>query len=163
MDLLFSQTLTITPDDNKTNITVPVVLRRSYAALLIRTNYDPKVVADCEFARQAVEAAISRFIPAEARPVWGRWEDYMPVVNFITLSLDYNDKYIGCAHRHSPAQDHIISAVYSSPGFIRHEAAAGTWRCVLNCHAVVDAAVKYSLNIYGAEEGEKLHDHIQAF
>ena len=163
MDILFDRILTITPADNKTNITIPVEVPRGYAALFIRTSYDPKIVADREFARQAVEEAISRFIPAEARPVWGKWQDYMPVVNFITLSLDCEDEYVGCAHRHSPAPDHIISAAYSSPGFIRHEAAAGTWRCVLNCHAVVDAEVKYSLKVFGAEEGEELHDQIQAF
>lgn len=163
MDKLFDRTITITPADSKTNIRIPVEVPRDYAALLICTRYEPKVVADQDSAREAVEAAIEKFIPEPARPVWGNWRDYMPVVNFITLSLDCGEEYIGCAHRHSPEQDHIISAGYASPGFIRHAASAGLWRCVLNCHAVVDETVRYSLKVYGADEGEDIHDRIQAF
>lgn len=160
---LFEKTFVLTPAESKTNVDVPLVVPRDFAALLFCTEYEPKIVADQLQAREAVEAAIERFIPEAARPVWGRWQDYMPVVNFITLSLDFGETYIGCAHRHSPVQDHIISASYASPGFVRHAACAGMWRCVLNCHAVVDETVRYSLRVYGADEGEEIHDRIQAF
>lgn len=160
---IFENTFTLTPAESKTNVVVPLDVPRDFTALLFCTEYEPKIVADQVSARKAVEAAIECFIPEEARPVWGRWQDYMPVVNFITLSLDCGETYIGCAHRHSPVQDHIISASYASPGFVRHAACAGSWRCVLNCHAVVDEAVRYTLRVYGADENEEIHDRIQAF
>ena len=81
----------------------------------------------------------------------------------MTFSLDHEDEYIGCAHRHSPVMDHIISKEYSSPGFFRHAVVPGRWNCVLNCHAVVDEEVTYSLQVFGAGENEELHDYVQAF
>ena len=163
MELLLDQTLVLHPEDSKTNVDLPFFLSRPFAALFIRTSYEPKIVADESLSRKLIEAGIERYIPENARERWGKWRDYMPVLNFITLSLDHEDEYIGCAHRQSPVQDHIISASYSSPGFLRHEIDPGEWNCVLNCHAVVDENVTYRLRVYGAEESEELHDHIQAF
>ena len=110
-----------------------------------------------------IEAGIAKYVPENARAEYGNWKDYLPLVNFVTFSLDYEDEYIGCAHRHSPVMDHIISPDYSSAGFIRHKILPGVWNCVLNCHAVVDDVVTYSLKVYGADENEELHDYVQAF
>ena len=163
MKLLLDQTLILHPEDNKTNIDLPFSLTRSYSALFIHTAYEPKIIRDEAFSRQLIEAGIERYIPDNAKERWGNWRDYLPVMNFITLSLDHEKEYIGCAHRHSPVQDHIISASYSSPGFLRYDVTPGRWNCVLNCHAIVDKNVTYTLQVYGAEENEVLHDHIQAF
>ena len=163
MRLLFDQTINITAADNKTNIDLPLEITEDNFALFIQTAYTPKVIEDRDLARREIEAGIVRYIPENDRAEFGRWEDYLPLVNFITLSVDCGDEYIGCAHRHSPVQDHIISPAYSSPGFIRHAVRAGRWNFVLNCHAVVNGTVQYRLRIWGADENEELHDHIQAF
>lgn len=164
MLLLLEKTVVLHPADSKTNIVIPVIVPRQFAALFIRTKYEPKIVADPELAQRSIEQGLARYVPEGALYKIGSWRDYLPVLNFVTLSLDDSEGvYVGCAHRHSPVQDHIISAAYSSPGFFRHPAGAGKWECVLNCHAVVDDPVTYSLRVFGAEEGEELHDHIQAF
>ena len=163
MECLLDKTICMTPADSKTNIDILLNIPKEYAALFIRTRYDPKIVADEELARQQIEAGAKRYVPEQDLKKFGSWRNYLPVLNFVTLSLDHEDEYIGCAHRHSPAQDHIISPAYSSPGFIRHAVSPGTWHFVLNCHAVVDALVTYSLQVFGAEENEELHDHIQTF
>lgn len=160
---IISRQILLTPEHNKTNIRVPFRLAQAWNALFIHTCYDPKIVSDEAFARQQIEAGIRRYIPEQFRGRFGQWKDYMPVVNFITLSLDYEDEYIGCAHRHSPDQSHIISSSYSSPGFYRHAVLPGNWECVLNCHAVVDSSVIYTIQVFCADKDEELHDHIQAF
>ena len=163
MQLLLDQTIKIVPADTKTNIDIPLKVSEPFHALFIRTAYEPKIVNDLEFARKEIEAGIAKYVPENARAEYGNWKDYLPLVNFVTFSLDYEDEYIGCAHRHSPVMDHIISPDYSSAGFIRHKVLPGVWNCVLNCHAVVDDVVTYSLKVYGADENEELHDYVQAF
>lgn len=163
MQLLLDQTIKIVPADTKTNIDIPLKVSEPFHALFIRTAYEPKIVNDLEFARKEIEAGIAKYVPENARAEYGNWKDYLPLVNFVTFSLDYEDEYIGCAHRHSPVMDHIISPDYSSAGFIRHKILPGVWNCVLNCHAVVDNVVTYSLKVYGADENEELHDYVQAF
>ncbi len=162
MHLLLDRTIKIRPADSKTNIDIPLQISEPFHALFIRTAYEPKIVADLDFARKEIEAGIAKYVPENARAEYGNWKDYLPLVNFVTISLDYEDEYIGCAHRHSPVMDHIISPDYSSAGFIRHAILPGVWNCVLNCHAVVDDTVTYSLKVYGAEENEELHDYVQA-
>ena len=163
MQLLLDRSIKIIPADSKTNIDIPLKITEPYHALFIRTAYTPKIIEDLDYARREIEAGIAKYVPESARAEYRNWKDYLPLVNLIIFSLDYEDEYIGCAHRHSPAMDHIISADYSSAGFIRHAIVPGTWNCVLNCHCVaVDPAV-YSLKVYGADENEELHDYVQAF
>ena len=163
MITLLDRRVVLHPEHNKTNIDIPFLIPEAYHALFIRTAYSPKIVADEEFARKQIEAGVARYIPESAREKFGQWRDYLPVVNFITLSVDCEEEYIGCAHRHSPVMDHIISAEYSSAGFIRHAVTPGTWKCVLNCHAVVDESVTCSVQVFGADRNEELHDYVQAF
>ena len=163
MRLLLDRTIRIVPADSKTNIEIPLEITEPFYALFIQTSYSPKVVSDPELARREIEAGIAKYVPEYARAEYGCWKDYMPLVNFVTFSLDYESEYIGCAHRHSPVMDHIISPRYSSAGFIRHAVLPGKWNCVLNCHAVVDSEVTYMLKVWGADENEELHDHVQAF
>lgn len=163
MKLLFDQTIQIHPSDNKTNIDIPLEITEEHYALFIQTAYTPKIIEDTDLAQREIEAGIARYIPESALAEFGRWEDYTPLVNFITLSIDCGEEYIGCAHRHSPVQDHIISPAYASPGFIRHTIGPGMWNFVLNCHAAVSETILYHLRISGADENEELHDHIQAF
>ena len=86
---------------------------------------------------------------------YGPLENFIPsVVSLITLSLDSEGEYLGCAHRHAPEQRNIVSAEFSSPGFFRFSPAAGNWRAVINVHAVVSPEVRYRLQIL-AYEGEK--------
>ena len=163
MKSIVDRQIFLTPEHNKTNVQIPFRVEQDFDALFIRTRYVPKIVADEALARQQIEAGIRRYVPKQDRERYGRWQDYLPVWNFITLSLDFEEEYIGCAHRHSPDQAHIISAAYSSPGFYRHAVLPGLWKCELNCHAVVDETVTYTLQVFGAEKDEELHDHIQAF
>ena len=163
MRLLLDRTIKMKPSDSKTNIDIPLKISEPYHALFIRTAYEPKITEDLEFARREIEAGIAKYVPEYARAEYGNWKDYLPLVNLITFSLDYEDEYIGCAHRHSPVMDHIISPEYSSAGFIRHAVTPGMWNCVLNCHAVVTETVSYSLKVYGTDANEEVHDYVQAF
>ena len=163
MQILLDRTIKISPADNKTNIEIRLEIHEPFHALFVRTQYEPKIAADEEFARKEIEAGIARYVPENARAEYGNWRDYLPLVNFITLSMDHEDEYIGCAHRHSPKMDHIISPEYSSAGFIRHAVTPGCWKLVLNCHAVVNDAVTYTLQVCGVGKNEELHDYVQAF
>ena len=119
-----------------------------YKFLEIICSYEPKKCDDEEKAKELLFNGFDIYIPAAYREQYNRWEDYLPsVVNLVTLSIDHHGKYLGCAHRQASEQRHIISADFSSPGFIRHAAAAGNWRAMLNVHAVVSPEVLYRIKI----------------
>lgn len=49
----------------------------------------------------------------------GNIENYLPIKNLVTVSLDSSREYLGAAHRQSNKQEHIISSAFSSAGFLR--------------------------------------------
>jgi hypothetical protein len=150
MEILLDELFQLHPQDSKTNVCVAVPVPRDFESLEFICSYEPKPLDNEDEARQLLEAGLDRYVPPEYREQYrGTWRKYFPVVSLITLSVDYNGAYIGCAHRHAPEQRHIISAKFASPGFFKHPAAAGNWRAVINVHAVVSSEVRYRLQVYG--------------
>ncbi len=160
MDSILGKTLIFTPKNNKTNFSIPFTLEHSYDRLNISCRYSPKIVDDLELAKHEIEIGLQKYVPVDQLDSYGNWEDYLPLLNFVTLSLDYEDQYLGCAHRHDPEQEHTISENIASPGFFKHKPVPGNWKAVLNIHAIVSPEVKYHLQITGVEAGEKDHDSV---
>lgn len=160
MICLFEKNVILTPSLSKTNVEIPFRITEDHPALMFSAAYSPKSVEDMDLAKREIEAALKKFIPDERRDRYGTWEDYAPLVNLVTLSLDRDGHYIGCAHRHAPVQKHIISAGYSSPGFYRCPHTSGDWRAVINVHAVVSPEVRYELKIYALTEEEAARERL---
>lgn len=47
----------------------------------------------------------------------GNIENYLPIKNLVTVSLDSSREYLGAAHRQSNKQEHIISPDFRLPDF----------------------------------------------
>ncbi|QQO09138.1 hypothetical protein [Breznakiella homolactica] len=160
MKVLLDNLYPLHRDDSKTNVSVEIPLDRDYGCLEFLCSYTPKVLENEAEAKDLIEAGLERFIPPEYRERYGGWRDYLPVVNLITLSLDHDEIYVGCAHRHNPEQRHIVSADFSSPGFFRHSASAGVWRAVINVHAVVSDETVYHLTVNAYDKDEVPDDNL---
>jgi len=163
MDIILDKIFLLHSEDSKTNVCVPFLLTRDYHSLEIFCSYEPKHCEDKERAKQLIQNGLLEYVPGEYRGQIESWENFLPsVVNLITFSLDSSGQYLGCAHRHAKTQRHVISADFSSPGFIRYSPLAGEWRAVINVHAVVSSEVRYCLKISAHEketqEGEYLQD-----
>jgi hypothetical protein len=133
-------------NDSKTNVCIDIPVEKDYKYFEILCSYTPKNLDNEEEAKKSIEEGLEKYVPAEYRQKYGLWRDYLPVVNLVTLSLDYNGKYLGCAHRHNPCQQHIISKNFSSPGFFKQDTTAGNWRAVLNVHCVASDECDYHLS-----------------
>ncbi len=156
MKEIFNTVVTLRPEDSKTNISVDFQLDRNFAGLKISCSYQPKNIEDVELAEALINEALEKYVPSQHREKWGGWERYLPLTNLVTLSLDYEGSYLGCAHRHSNEQVHYISELFSSPGFIKSKAAKGRWQAVINVHSVSSPTVPYSISIFGLEKDDEL-------
>ena len=160
MDVLLDNIYTLHPADSKTNVCIDVPVTRDYAWLEMKCSYAPKVLEDEERARKLIEEGIERYVPAEFKDQCGDWREYLPVVSLITISLDYKNRYIGCAHRHHKEQRHVISENFSSPGFFKQAVLAGNWRAVINVHYVANDNVDYHLIINAYGKDDKPYDSV---
>ncbi|NLX83267.1 MAG: hypothetical protein GXZ04_05575 [Clostridiales bacterium] len=153
--ILLDQTILFHPEDDKTNHVIPFTLSRDCVKLEFACSYTPKVIQDEALKRWAVLSNIGRYVPRYQLPLYQDMYDQVEdLVNLLTLSLDYEDQYLGCAHRHAPIQTHFLSAKQSSPGFLRHHPAAGDYRAVINIHSITSPEVAFHLVITALFEEE---------
>ncbi|MDR0731629.1 MAG: hypothetical protein LBF63_08170 [Treponema sp.] len=162
MEVLLDRLILLHADDEKTNVLASFPVEKDFDSLELVYAYEPKGYDDAGAARRMIEACVRRCVPEEYRRNLEPLDRFLPSVkSLVTLSLDYNGRYLGCAHRHAPQQRHIISANFSSPGFLRQPARAGNWRVVLNVHAVVSRELRCHLQVLGREGNER--DTLQMF
>ncbi|MDR3173661.1 MAG: hypothetical protein LBU19_05380 [Treponema sp.] len=155
MEVLLDRRILLHTADEKTNVPVPFSVTRDFGALEFVYDYEPKGVDDEEAAKGMLRECVRRYVPEEYRKRLEPLDQFLPsVVSLVTLSIDYNGRYLGCAHRHAPKQRHIISANYASPGFFKQPARAGNWRAVLNVHAVVSGELRCHLRVLAREGNE---------
>ncbi len=159
MQEILNTVINLKPENSRTNISVDFQLNQDYEAIKIECSYEPKNIEDLALAKKLITETLDRQIPSEYRSEWNDWEKFLPLTNLVTLSLDYEEIYIGCAHRHANKQTHIISEMFSSHGFFRHKAKKGKWSAVINVHSVSSLLVPYKLRIFGLDKDDDLSEH----
>ena len=153
METLLERTLHLTPDDQRKNVLLPFEVPHDFDRLEITCMYTPKYITEPNAVKAAVADCFQRYLLPEQRPAEIDPAKYR-LSNLLTLSLDCGSRYLGAAHRQAPEQTHIISSSFASPGFWRTPVCAGTWRAVINVHALAAGAVDYTLRIVGKEADE---------
>ena len=154
MELLLQKRFAFTEADVRKNVLVPFRVERDYERLAIRLRYGPKSIRDPEIILPKIEACVNTYFPGDFRLTEEDMKEFDQLLNFVTLSLDKDGEYVGCAHRHPPEQTILISAQGSTWGFAPTPAEKGDWRIVLHVQAVVVGTIDYQLEVYGLERGE---------
>ena len=154
--IILDKTFFFHPEDDKTNHYIAFFLPQDYHTLQFECEYGPKFIEDKEMSEQAMRASIGRYVPRYQLPLYAQTLKMgESLVNLLTFSLDHEELYLGCAHRHAAHQVHTLSAAGSSPGFVRHGATAGHWRAAINIHSITSPEVAYHLTITALQEGEE--------
>lgn len=142
--------VTALKNQSKTNISVPFNVPKGINRLVIEYSYFPKELEDKEEAYRQIKENLIR----DCGDDWTEYtdfEEFMPLKNLITLSLDSPVGYVGAAHRQAQKQSHEISASFSSVGFDKTEIYEGQWILTLNLHAVVTDVCSCEFEVRGYE------------
>ena len=142
-------TLNFNPNssDNKTNIVLPFEIKDDFKSLKINFEYSPKTLEDKAKEIKIAEDCLEKYGEVQE----GNIENYLPIKNLVTVSLDSSREYLGAAHRQSNKQEHIISPTFSSAGFFKTDIAKGEWKITLNVHSV-SCDVDYKITVEGEEK-----------
>lgn len=154
MELLLQKQFAFTEADVRKNVLLPFRVERDYARLAIHLHYGPKSIRDPEIIMPKIQACVDTYFPGDFRLTEEDMKEFDQLLNFVTLSLDKDGEYVGCAHRHPPEQTILISEEGSDWGFAPAPAGKGDWRIVLHVQAVVVGTIDYRLEVYGLERGE---------
>ena len=132
--------------DEKTNISFPFTVSEGTVSLKISFSYSPKILEDDDRANMLIEGNI-RKDAGEYAGEYTHWDEYKPLKNLITVSVDDPDTYRGCAHRQDKDQIHIIREDFASRGFHKGKIQKGQWKVVLNLHGIVTESVDCRLKV----------------
>ena len=124
--VLLNKTGKITLADNKTNIVLPFEIKDDFKSLKINFEYSPKTLEDKAKEIKIAEDCLEKYGEVQE----GNIENYLPIKNLVTVSLDSSREYLGAAHRQSNKQEHIISPGFSSAGFFKTDIAKGEWKAI---------------------------------
>ena len=156
MKIIFEKEIILHPENSKTNIYLPFIVETSFDRMEIHFSYAPKKLDDEALSLKYIDSGMEKYAPGAYRSGYQNSEEFLPVLNLVTLSLDSPEGYLGCAHRHNPEQIHIISEEFSSPGFAHQKPVNGIWQAVVNVHAVVTETCTCRLKIFKADGSEVL-------
>ena len=132
--------------DDRTTLVFPFEVPQGIRLLSLHMIYSPVWLEDKVESRRMIQRAMRTYAPWE--PV-ETWQNYLPLSNLITLSLDDPMGYRGNAHRKAGKQTHTLSAEAASPGFYAGPIHAGTWRACVHIHSQVTKDCGFSLSIQG--------------
>ncbi len=124
------------PVDSKSNRYMPFTVPVGTKKLFITYSYSPKSLEDREKSYELIRENILRDAPEDIER-YTDYEEFMPLKNLVTVSLDSPTEFRGAAHRHDESQYHEIEEHFASPGFLKGKIDAGQWTLSLNVHAVV--------------------------
>jgi hypothetical protein len=143
------------PCCSKTHVIYRFNIDHPLEQLNIAFSYYPKVCEDKEKAKDMIIDALYKFTEeGDRREIVEKWEEYMPIKNLLTISIDDPKGFRGCAHRH-PSEQHLFLSEHSaSPGFTLGPIFKGEWQITISVHAVVTDECYYTLDVWEGEDYE---------
>lgn len=147
MEEILRQTLKLSEKNHQTHIKIPFLVTKTYTQLQIQFDYEPQVVAE-NLASQAILAALATYFPVGEQPPV---RTFLPLFNLLTLSLSYQNMYLGCYHHKQAHQLITISHEVSSFGFLAQPVLPGEWEIQLNAHCIQSDSVCAEIVISGVK------------
>ncbi|MFC4601417.1 hypothetical protein [Cohnella hongkongensis] len=145
----------VTPADSRSHLRYHFKLDRPCPGLRVRFEYSPKILEERKLAIELIQRSIERYVePERQKPMLERAEQYAPLRNLITVSIDDSRGHRGACHRHDPVQELYLSEREASPGLKRGTIPAGTWTVTLSLHSIVTERCAYRLKVWAAEAEE---------
>lgn len=121
---------------NKTHLPISFQLDESFNNLIIFFSYSPRLSDDDVAKKQLIELFKKEEVEVESI------DDYLPVENFLSLTLFKEDEFIGTYHNKSHRQKILINSENASLGFNKMLVEPGQYQLLINCHSVASEEVK---------------------
>lgn len=138
------------PADSRHDVPFLFICPPEADAIRITFSFSPGMESSEALCIPQIEAAMTRYYDQYPRALQKmKAENFLPVKNLITISLDHAGEYIGNAHRWAPEQQHMITTEQASLGFVPPEKLEGEWSGMLHLHEIISPICQGYLKIEG--------------
>lgn len=148
---LLRKTLTATNAENHTHLYIPFTVPEGMKEIRVFMEYAPKFFDDREKSLGIIREVL-------ARDAWytsfteEETEEFLPLCNHISVSLDSPAGWLGTAHRHAPKQTYFVNERDAAYGFRPAPAESGEWRLTLSFNCVVTGSVTVDIRVEADDE-----------
>lgn len=133
----------LNPENRESHLNFPFSVDKIAKALIINFSFYPDLMEDQEKAVQMVKDGFMKYYGEVDED---KINNYLPIKNLLTLSIDSPKKSLGTAHRHLKIQQHKITSEKASRGFIPSEIMAGQWNITISVHSIATDYVDIKLS-----------------
>ncbi|MDD4316299.1 MAG: hypothetical protein PHC84_03960 [Clostridia bacterium] len=136
----------LTESESCRHIYIPFEAPCGGNALTVKFSFQPATLEDRQQSLEIIRRGMEIYEPGIRRND-AELEEFLPLKNMLTLSIDSPDGFIGAAHRHSVNQLHKISAQKSSRGFVPCAVTKGRWIITVSPFHFVTPYVDFDLEV----------------
>jgi hypothetical protein len=114
--------------------------------LCVRFGFSPSKLEDNNRAIELIRQGMAVYQPG-TKYEDSQLEEYLPLKNMLTLSIDSPQGFVGTAHRFCAKQIHKITAQKSSRGFLPQPIEKGRWSVTVSAFHFVTPFVEFDLEV----------------
>ncbi len=130
------------PENSGTHISFPFVIDKPAKELRIEFSFSPDIMEDKGKARAIIREAFIKYTGTVDEE---KVDNYLPMKNLLTISVDGPEKFGGTAHRHMAVQKLFINKDKATRGLLPIDIVSGEWKIILSVHAVATEYTDYSI------------------
>lgn len=138
----------VNPKSSQSHIKYSFYIEEQHETVKILFEYYPKDLNDKDMSKELILETLEKYgySMEESRK---NWEDFVPLKNHVTLSIDDPDGFRGATHRHDYELELILSESEATPGLELRKNEPGMWDITLDIHALVTEKCSYRLRVVG--------------
>lgn len=121
-------------EDKESHINFPFHIPRTGRELRVNMSFHPARLEDKNEAKAVIREGFIKYLGEVNED---KIENYLPLRNLMTISIDSPIKSLGTAHRHLKDIGHFINKDKASRGFYTSEIMDGLWNITLSVFAIV--------------------------
>ena len=139
---LLDITKRLTRDEEGRHFNFPFEVQMPAKELIVKMSFTPDIYEDREKSVEIIREGLLKYTGIFDEE---KINNYLPLKNLLTVSVDSPHKCLGTAHRHQKEQQHYINKRKASRGFVPSEIMAGSWNITLSAHAIISEFIDVTL------------------
>lgn len=136
----------VNPTNSQSHIRYSFYVKDQHETIKVFFKYYPKDLEDKVTSKRLILESLDRYGYSSKDSVQN-WEDFMPLKNHITLSVDDPNGFRGATHRHDYELELTLDNKSSTPGLYTRKNESGMWNITLDIHALVTEECDFILKV----------------
>lgn len=151
MKCLYKAKGDLNPTCSKSHIRYSFYIQESYDSIKVRFKYAPKNVEDKDLSKKLVLESLKKYgyLQEGENTSEKNLDDFLPLQNHITISIDDPEGFRGATHRHDFNLELVLNEKESTPGLETRANALGMWDITLDLHALISEDCTYCVEVWG--------------